>query len=83
MPVDRAPTPAQGRNSFELATLYSVARAALEAKDSRESLGRGLYRGDVAAEMRLSLKLEKVRPWVDSIDVERARLDAGVDGSEV
>lgn len=81
MPIDRAPTPAQGRESFELATLYSVARAAIEAVDGRESLGRGLYRGDVAAEMRMKLKLEKVRVWVDSIDAERVRLNAG-NGSE-
>jgi hypothetical protein len=77
MPVDRAPTRAQGKESFELATLYSVVRATLEAIDVRESLGRGLYRGDVAAEMRLKLKLERVRSWIDSIDAERVRLNAG------
>ena len=80
MPVDKAPTLAQGRESFELATLYSVVRATLEAIDIREPLGRGLYRGDVAAEMRLKLKLERVRSWVDSIDAERVRMRAG-DGS--
>jgi hypothetical protein len=79
MPVDRAPTKAQGRESYELATLYGVARAALEAVDVRQSLGRGLYRGDVAAEMRMKLKLERVRSWVDSIDAERVRVNAGVD----
>lgn len=77
MPVDKAPTRAQGRESFELATLYSVVRATLEAIDGRKPLGRGLYRGDVAAEMRLRLKLERVRSWVDSIDAERARASAG------
>jgi hypothetical protein len=83
MPVDRAPTQAQGRESFELATLYSVVRATIEAIDVRESLGRGLYRGDVAAEMRMKLKLEKVRGWVDSIDAERVRMNAGVNGDGV
>jgi hypothetical protein len=82
MAVDRSPTPAQGKESYELAVLYSVARAALEAVDGRESLGRGLYRGDVAAEMRMKLKLEKVRSWVDSIDAERVRVNAGADSSE-
>ena len=81
MPVDRAPTQAQGRESYELAVLYRVARAGIEAKDTRTALGRGLYRYDVAAEMRHSILLEKVRSWVDSIDAERVRLNAG-NGSE-
>jgi hypothetical protein len=79
MPVDRAPTKAQGRESFELARLYRVLRAQLAARDSRVSLGKGLYRGDVAAEMRAALELQRVRPWLESIDAERVR--AGVSGS--
>jgi len=82
MPVDRAPTPAQGKESYELAVLYGLARSVLEAVDGRASLGRGLYRGDVAAEMRMKLKAEKVRSWVWSIDAERVRLNAGADDSE-
>lgn len=82
MPVDRAPTPAQGKESFELAVLYGVARAALAARDARKPLGGGLYRGDSAAEMRLALKLEKVRSWVESIDAERVRVNAGADGRD-
>jgi hypothetical protein len=137
MPVDKAPTLSEGRESYELATLYTIARAARDACDvrvwlgvdayrgevssemrlaikldrflsrphskptgtagtklywlllaalgavnRRESLGHGLYRCDVAAEKRFARKLEEVRVLLDSIDVERARLDAGVDGSE-
>jgi hypothetical protein len=38
-----------------------------------------LYRGDVAAEMRAALELQRVRPWLESIDAERVRANAGAD----
>jgi len=78
---DRSPTPAQGKQAFELASLYAVVRAARDASRSRVSLGRGLYRADEAAELRLAIKLERVGPWLDQLDAERARAGSG-DGSE-
>lgn len=79
---DRASTPEQGQRAYELATLYGVVRAAIEARAARTVLGRGLYRGDVAAEARLAIKLDRVESWVRQLDAERARAGSGEDGSE-
>ncbi len=77
MPVDRSPTAADGKRSFELSRLYALARAALDARERRVSLGNGLYRGDVAAEMRLAVRLEQVREWLAEVEAESARAGAG------
>jgi hypothetical protein len=77
MAVPHSNTVAQGRRAFEEALVYGALSAVLAAADMREHLGRGLYRGDEAAELRAKLRLEKVRPWVRAIDAERERLNSG------